>query len=126
MKATYKRRMELEILPAVSSYFLEQLCLLLQTKEMVMIIDLDAHQGNGHKKDLPKLSIENMTRMLMVRDVHEIIKRHQAQISISLKHPDISIRRRSLHLLYVMCHVTNAKDIVAELLQILQCGKSWH
>lgn len=32
---------------------------------------------------------ENMSRMLMVTDVQEIIKRHQAQIITSLKDPDI-------------------------------------
>ncbi|XVF19796.1 hypothetical protein REPUB_Repub11eG0141700 [Reevesia pubescens] len=65
------------------------------------------------------LGLENMTRMLMVTDVQEIIKRHQAQIITSLKDPDISIRRRALDLLYGMCDVTNAKDIVEELLQYL-------
>ncbi|KAF8403200.1 hypothetical protein HHK36_011299 [Tetracentron sinense] len=62
---------------------------------------------------------ENMTRMLMVTDVQDIIKRHQAQIITSLKDPDISIRRRALDLLYGMCDVSNAKDIVEELLQYL-------
>ncbi|KAL6510986.1 hypothetical protein OROGR_022110 [Orobanche gracilis] len=65
------------------------------------------------------LGLENMTRMLMVTDVHEIIKRHQAQIITSLKDPDISIRRRALDLLYGMCDVSNAKDIVEEMLQYL-------
>ncbi|KAH9660200.1 AP-2 complex subunit alpha-1 [Citrus sinensis] len=65
------------------------------------------------------LGLENMTRMLMVTDVHDIIKRHQAQIITSLKDPDISIRRRALDLLYGMCDVSNAKDIVEELLQYL-------
>jgi hypothetical protein len=32
---------------------------------------------------------ENMTRMLLVTDVQDIIKRHQAQIITSLKDPDI-------------------------------------
>lgn len=32
---------------------------------------------------------ENMTRMLMVTDVQDVIKRHQAQIITSLKDPDI-------------------------------------
>ncbi|GFZ12845.1 adaptor protein complex AP-2, alpha subunit [Actinidia rufa] len=63
------------------------------------------------------LGLENMTRMLMVSDVQDIIKRHQAQIITSLKDPDISIRRRALDLLYGMCDVSNAKDIVEELLQ---------
>ncbi|XP_042482805.1 AP-2 complex subunit alpha-1-like [Macadamia integrifolia] len=65
------------------------------------------------------LGLENMTRMLMVADVQDIIKRHQSQIITSLKDPDISIRRRALDLLYGMCDVTNAKDIVEELLQYL-------
>ncbi|XP_058187308.1 AP-2 complex subunit alpha-1-like [Rhododendron vialii] len=65
------------------------------------------------------LGLENMTRMLMVSDVQDIIKRHQAQIITSLKDPDISIRRRALDLLYGMCDVSNAKDIVEELLQYL-------
>nr|XP_043631643.1 AP-2 complex subunit alpha-2-like [Erigeron canadensis] len=65
------------------------------------------------------LGLENMTRMLMVTDVQDIIKGHQAQIITSLKDPDISIRRRALDLLYGMCDVSNAKDIVEELLQYL-------
>lgn len=35
---------------------------------------------------------ENMTRMLMVSDVHDSIKRHQAQIITSLKDPDIRLK----------------------------------
>ncbi|KAJ7947924.1 AP-2 complex subunit alpha [Quillaja saponaria] len=69
------------------------------------------------------LGLENMTRMLLVTDVQEIIKRHQAQIITSLKDPDISIRRRALDLLYGMCDVSNAKDIVEELLQYLSTAE---
>ncbi|XP_072962423.1 AP-2 complex subunit alpha-2-like isoform X1 [Typha angustifolia] len=69
------------------------------------------------------LGLENMTRMLLVTDVQDIIKRHQAQIITSLKDPDISIRRRALDLLYGMCDVTNAKDIVDELLQYLSTAE---
>ncbi|ONL92822.1 AP-2 complex subunit alpha-2 [Zea mays] len=69
------------------------------------------------------LGLENMTRMLLVTDVQDIIKRHQAQIITSLKDPDISIRRRALDLLYGMCDVTNAKEIVEELLQYLDTAE---
>ncbi|XP_061346364.1 AP-2 complex subunit alpha-1-like isoform X4 [Gastrolobium bilobum] len=69
------------------------------------------------------LGLENMTRMFMVTDVQDIIKRHQAQIITSLKDPDISIRRRALDLLYSMCDVSNAKDIVEELLQYLSTAE---
>ncbi|KAI0514317.1 hypothetical protein KFK09_010352 [Dendrobium nobile] len=65
------------------------------------------------------LGLENMTRMLMVADVQDIIKRHQTQIITSLKDPDISIRRRSLDLLYGMCDITNAKDIVEEYVDVI-------
>ncbi|OMO61824.1 hypothetical protein CCACVL1_23226 [Corchorus capsularis] len=66
------------------------------------------------------LGFENMTRMLMVTEVQDIIKRHhQAQIFASLKDPDISICRRALDLLYGMCDVNNAKDIVEKILQHL-------
>ncbi|MCO5559345.1 hypothetical protein L7F22_012943 [Adiantum nelumboides] len=37
------------------------------------------------------LGLENMTRMLLVTDVQESIKRHQAQIITSLKDPDIRV-----------------------------------
>ncbi|XP_010520400.1 PREDICTED: AP-2 complex subunit alpha-2 isoform X2 [Tarenaya hassleriana] len=69
------------------------------------------------------LGLENMTRMLMVTDVQDIIKKHQAQIITSLKDPDISIRRRALDLLYGMCDVSNAKDIVEELLLYLSTAE---
>ncbi|EFH48933.1 hypothetical protein ARALYDRAFT_352355 [Arabidopsis lyrata subsp. lyrata] len=74
------------------------------------------------------LGLENMTRMLMVTDVQDIIKKHQSQIITSLKtltsdsllvELSCSIRRRDLDLLYGMCDVSNAKDIVEELLQYL-------
>ncbi|KAJ0266590.1 AP-2 complex subunit alpha-1 [Hirschfeldia incana] len=69
------------------------------------------------------LGLENMTRMLMVTDVQDVIKKHQSQIITSLKDPDISIRRRALDLLYGMCDVSNAKDIVEELLQYLSTAE---
>eukprot|EP00850_Spirogloea_muscicola_P012756 SM000084S23092 [mRNA] locus=s84:17407:23674:+ [translate_table: standard] len=65
------------------------------------------------------LGLETMTRMLQLVDGQDGIRRHQAQILTSLKDPDISIRRRALDLLYGMCDVSNAKEIVEELLQYL-------
>ncbi len=43
-------------------------------------------------------SQENMSRMLLVTDVQDIIKRHQAQIITSLKDPDIRYLRP-----YIFC-----------------------
>lgn len=42
-----------------------------------------------------------MTRMLMVTDVQDIIKRHQAQIITSLKDPDV----RYISYLAVFCYI---------------------
>jgi AP-2 complex subunit alpha len=44
------------------------------------------------------LGLENMSRMLLVTDVQDIIKRHQAQIITSLKDPDIRYLRP-----YIFC-----------------------
>lgn len=53
---------------------------------------------------------ENMTRMLLVTDVQDIIKKHQAQIITSLKDPDIRYflnliltRLASLRFVYKNC-----------------------
>ncbi len=48
-----------------------------------------------------------------------IIKRHMETVISSLRDGDISIRRRALDLLYGMCDKSNAKRIVAELLNYL-------
>ncbi|CAL5429274.1 unnamed protein product [Camellia sinensis] len=45
-----------------------------------------------HEPNIRYLGLD--TRMLMVSDVQDIIKRHQSQIITSLKDPDISIQRR--------------------------------
>ncbi|OMO91005.1 hypothetical protein COLO4_18716 [Corchorus olitorius] len=91
------------------------------------------------------LGLKNMTRMLTVTDVQDNIKRHQAQIISSLKVPNIritqvgvcslvshltnghdkffpllNIHRRALDLLDGMCDVTNAKDIVEGILQLMR------
>jgi AP-2 complex subunit alpha len=43
------------------------------------------------------------------------IKKHQATVLVSLKDADISVRRRALDLLFVMCDTDNAERIVDEL-----------
>lgn len=68
------------------------------------------------------LGLETMARMARVPQMLETIKRHEKTVSFSLKDPDISIRKRALNLLYVMCDSSNARDIVGELLNLLQTG----
>jgi len=48
--------------------------------------------------------------------------RHRQSIINSLQDTDISIRRRSLDLLFAMCNKKNVREIVAELLSYLQAS----
>jgi AP-2 complex subunit alpha len=48
--------------------------------------------------------------------------RHRQSIVNSLQDTDISIRRRSLDLLFAMCNKSNVCEIVAELLTYLQAS----
>lgn len=48
--------------------------------------------------------------------------RHRQSIINSLQDTDISIRRRSLDLLFAMCNKGNVREIVAELLTYLQAS----
>lgn len=56
---------------------------------------------------------ENMTRMLMVTDVHDIIKRHQAQIITSLKDPDIRFNSSFLCQCTSKSRMAGLSDVVA-------------
>ncbi|KAJ3325522.1 hypothetical protein HDU76_013151 [Blyttiomyces sp. JEL0837] len=54
------------------------------------------------------------------RNCLDALRVNQEVIVSSLRDKDISVRRRALDLLYSMCDQTNAREIVAELLQYLQ------
>ncbi len=53
-----------------------------------------------------------------------MLRRHRQSIINSLQDTDISIRRRSLDLLFAMCSKNNVREIVAELLDYLQASPS--
>lgn len=66
------------------------------------------------------LSLELLSRMAVSSsETLHFIKKHQHTITSSLKDNDISIRRRSLELVYSMCDKKNCKGIVSELLSYL-------
>eukprot|EP00210_Caulerpa_lentillifera_P000422 g410.t1 len=62
------------------------------------------------------LALENMSRLALVPEMLDAIKRHQKTISSALKDADVSIRRRALDLLFTMCDTSNSVEIVDELL----------
>ena len=66
------------------------------------------------------LALDTMARLQGNPVTNYLISEHMSTILISLRDPDVSIRKRALDLLYVMCNHSSAKNIVQELLDFLQ------
>jgi AP-2 complex subunit alpha len=65
------------------------------------------------------LGLLTMAQLAHIEGSAESIKKHQATVLVSLKDADISVRRRALDLLFVMCDTDNAERIVDELVSHL-------
>ncbi|KAL3911458.1 MAG: hypothetical protein SGILL_007274, partial [Bacillariaceae sp.] len=61
------------------------------------------------------LGLLTMAKLAQLEGTAESIKKHQTTVLVSLKDADISVRRRALDLLFVMCDTDNAERIVDEL-----------
>jgi AP-2 complex subunit alpha len=61
------------------------------------------------------LGLLTMAKLAQLEGGADSIKKHQATVLVSLKDADISVRRRALDLLFVMCDTDNAERIVDEL-----------
>jgi len=64
------------------------------------------------------LGLDAMSRLARLEG-SQAIRKHQSTVLISLKDADLSMRRRALDLLFVMCDTTNAIEIVGELVSHL-------
>lgn len=73
--------------------------------------------------NLKYLALENMVRLAEVPAVVDTVARHQRTILACLHDPDISIRRRSLDLLFTMCTQATAAEITSELLGYLSTAE---
>lgn len=62
------------------------------------------------------LALESMTRILVLPEADEALSEQLRAIIESLSDKDVSIRRRSLDLLYLMCNYNNVGKIVEEML----------
>ena len=69
------------------------------------------------------LGLMTMIRLAQLEGSNDSVKKHQATVLVSLKDADISVRRRALDLLFVMCDTDNAERIVDELVGHLAVGK---
>ncbi|KAI8925861.1 adaptin N terminal region-domain-containing protein [Entophlyctis helioformis] len=74
---------------------------------------------NSKETNMRCLALETMAHIAALGDPLSSLKPHQATVIASLTDKDISVRRRALDLLYSMCDVDNAREIVAELLKYL-------
>lgn len=86
---------------------------------MERIIVLLGHFISSRETNARYLGLETMAHVAASSNAQESLKRHQDTIIASLKDRDISVRRKSLDLLYSLCDSTNAEVIVAELLKYL-------
>ena len=66
------------------------------------------------------IGLETMAKLSEHPDSRDIISRHQATVFISMRDPDISIRKRALDVLFGMCNESNGVSIVEELLDSLK------
>lgn len=65
------------------------------------------------------LGLMTMAKLAQLEGSADGVKKHQATVLVSLKDADISVRRRALDLLFVMCDTDNAERIVDELVSHL-------
>jgi AP-2 complex subunit alpha len=70
---------------------------------------------NIREPNVRYLGLESMTRMAVLPGTRDTILKQQKPILISLKERDVSLRRRALDLLFVICGKDNAQEIVEEL-----------
>lgn len=66
------------------------------------------------------IGLETMAKLGEHPDSRDMISRHQATVLISLRDPDISIKKRALDVLFGMCNSSNSVSIIEELLGSLK------
>lgn len=74
---------------------------------------------SGNQPNYRYLALDAMQRMSHIPEAAQQFKRHQETIIRSLKDNDVSLRRRSLDVLYSMCDSNNSEQVVGELLDYL-------
>jgi AP-2 complex subunit alpha len=70
--------------------------------------------------NLRYLALETLTHMAASGSSLQLIVPYQKKVIHNLKDRDISIRQRSLDLLYSMCNEDNSREIIAELLEYVK------
>mmetsp|Transcript_28079 Transcript_28079/g.53476 ORF Transcript_28079/g.53476 Transcript_28079/m.53476 type:complete len:1010 (+) Transcript_28079:139-3168(+) len=90
--------------------------------EQELVVQCTALLGkflSAREPNIRYLALENMARLAALPEMLAAVQNHQAKIVASIQDPDISIRRRALDLMFVMCDRSNVRDLMAELLLYL-------
>ena len=87
----------------------------LEKKLMTIVTDILVMFISSSRANFRYLGLESMCRLAVRHDLAD----HLRKILVNLDHPDISIRKRALDLLYLICNRNNVSEIVEQLLGYL-------
>jgi len=74
---------------------------------------------NSKDANIKYLALETLARLALVPEILDTIRVHQATVITSLRDVDLSIRKRSMDLLFTMCDASCAEELVREMLSYL-------
>jgi len=83
---------------------------------MTIVTDILVMFISSSRANFRYLGLESMCRLAVRHDLAD----HLRKILVNLDHPDISIRKRALDLLYLICNRNNVSEIVEQLLGYLE------
>ena len=88
----------------------------LEKKLMTIVTDILVMFICSSRANFRYLGLESMCRLA----VRHNLSSHLKKILTNLDHPDVSIRKRALDLLYLICNPENVSEIVSQLLGYLE------
>lgn len=85
-------------------------------KLVINVTDILVMFISSSRANFRYLGLESMCRLAVRHNLAD----HLKKILVNLDHPDVSIRKRALDLLYLICNRSNVSQIVEELLGYLE------
>jgi AP-2 complex subunit alpha len=68
------------------------------------------------------LGLDSIALLSQVSGAIDNIKQHKSHVEEALNHPDVSVRRRAIDVMFAMCDRHNATEVVGELMKYLNKG----
>ena len=88
----------------------------LEKKLVTIVTDILVMFICSSRANFRYLGLESMCRLALRHNLAD----HLKKILSNLDHPDVSIRKRALDLLYLICNSNNVSEIMSQLLGYLQ------